>query len=137
MIALLRDFAARIRGLFHRQSLESRIEDELRFHLEMEIEANRENGMSPEDALNAALRSLGGIDQAKEKHRDVRSVRLVEDFYQDVRFGLRMLFRKPGYAFASIVVLALAIGPNTAFFSVMKGVMFNYMPYPEPNALSR
>jgi putative ABC transport system permease protein len=135
MIAPLRDFATRFFGLFRRRSLESRIEEELRFHLEMQIEANRKNGMSPEDALNAALRSLGGVDQAKERHRDVRSLRLVEDFCQDVRFGIRMLCRKPGYAIASVLILALAIGPNTAFFSVMKGVMFNYMPYPEPDRL--
>jgi predicted permease len=135
MIAGLRDLAVRIAALFRSRSLDSRIDEELRFHLEMQIEENRKRGMNPKDARDAALRLIGGIDQAKEKFRDVRSFRLVEDFYHDLKFGIRMLFRKPKFALAAIVILALAIGPNTAVYSVIKGISHRYMPYPDPSRL--
>jgi predicted permease len=135
MMARFRDFTARTLGIFRGRSLDSRIEEELQFHLEMQIEDNQKKGMSAEDARSEAIRALGGIDQAKEKHRDVRSFRIAEDFCQDLRFGLRVLRRKPAFALSAILILALAIGPNTAFFSVMKGVTFNVMPYPDADRL--
>jgi predicted permease len=129
----MRAFINRILGLFRNKSLESRIDEELQFHLEMKTEENLKRGMDPQAARNQALHTIGGIDQVKEEHRDVRAFRLVTDFLQDLRFGFRMLRRKPAFAFIAIITLALAIGPNTAFFSIIKGIQHRYLPFPDPD----
>ena len=83
----------------------------------------------------ARKKMKSGVDQIKEKHYDVRSFRWIEDCIQDVRFSARMLSRSPGYAFASILILAMAIGPNAAVFSLFRGVLYNAMPYSNSDRL--
>lgn len=91
--------------------------------------------MSPEDARNAALRSFGGVDLSKEECRDVRGVRLIEDVISDLRYGLRMLRRNPGFATMPGLTLALGIGANTAIFSVVDEVLLKRLPVKEPEQL--
>jgi predicted permease len=96
--------------------------------LQKQIDEYVAQEMNPKEARHAALRSLGGIEQAKEECRDARKVNLIENFLQDVRFGLRMLRRSPGFSLLAILCLTLGIGANAAVFSWIEGILFR--PYP-------
>ena len=84
----------RLRSLFQRANVDQELSDELRFHLEKLIEEKVGKGMTPEEARYAALRELGGVEQIKEECRDMRGVNYAEGFFQDVRYGLRMLAKR-------------------------------------------
>lgn len=132
MNRLLFKLKRRLRALFRRTQVERELDDELRFHLEKEIEQNVARGMSPDEARWTALRSFGGVERVKEESRDVRGVRFVEEFFQDVRYSLRVLLRKPGFTLTVIITLALGIGANTAIFSVVNAVLLRELPLKNP-----
>src|SRR6202140_5339136 len=118
----------RLRATFRRRRLEHDLNEELRSHLEMATEIHLNKGMSPEDARCEALRSFGGIEQTKELYRDRRGLPFLETAFQDLRFGLRMLRRDPGFSILAILCLTLGIGANAAVFSWIEGILFR--PYP-------
>jgi macrolide transport system ATP-binding/permease protein len=128
MREFFRTFVQRLRGLFIRRRLEADLDEELRSHLEMAIELNMRNGMSADDAHHAALRNFGGVERTKEIYRDLRGLPILETTWQDLRFGLRMLRRSPGFALLAILCLTLGIGANAAVFSWIEGILFR--PYP-------
>ncbi len=128
MIDRLRQLLYRLRSFFRRAQLDRDIEAEMSAHLELAIEDNLQRGLSPVEARRRALVRFGGPQQAKENHRDARSLPLLETLLQDLRFALRMLRRSPGFAVLAILCLTLGIGANAAVFSWMEGLLFR--PYP-------
>src|SRR5713101_6125873 len=128
MRELVRMFLRRLAALFRRSGLEDDMDDEVRSHLEMAEELNLQKGMSAEDARCEALRSFGGVEQTKENYRDQRGLRMIETTLQDLRFGLRMLRRSPGFSVLAILCLTVGIGANAAVFSWVEGILFR--PYP-------
>jgi hypothetical protein len=112
----------RLRSLFKRNRVEQELTEELRFHLEKLNEEKVARGMTPEEARYAALRELGGLDQIKEECRDMRRVNYVENFVQELRYGLRILRKNRSFTLAAVLALALGIGVNTAIFTAYEAV---------------
>ena len=118
-----------------RRDMLRRLDEDIRDHIERETAENIENGMAPDDARYAALRRFGSVHLVKEWTREVWIATAAEQLWQDVRFGLRMLLRNPAFAFAAIFTLGIAIGVNTAVFSVVNTVLLRALPYPDANRL--
>jgi putative ABC transport system permease protein len=125
----------RLRSLFRRSRVEQELDEELRYHIERQIEENIAKGMSPEEARCAAVRAMGGVERRKEECRDTRRVRLIEDLMQDVRYGLRTLGKSPGFTAVAALSLALGIGANTAIFSLVDTVLLKLLPVKNPEQL--
>jgi len=117
----------RFRSLFRRKQLDQELREEIRDHLEQQTSENVARGMAPEEARYAALRMLGGVTQIEEECRSARRLNILEDFFQDLRYGLRQLRRSPGFSALAILCLTLGIGANAAVFSWVEGVLFR--PY--------
>jgi predicted permease len=124
-----------LRAVLHRAQMERELDEELRFHLEKEIEQNITRGMNAEEARLAALRSFGGVERVKEESRDVRGVRFLEELGQNLRYGSRLLAKNPGFAAVAVLTLGLGIGVNTAIFSVVNAVLLRPLPFDNPDQL--
>ena len=122
-------FVGSLKALFAGRRVEKDLDDEIRFHVEREMEKNVHRGMGPEAARTEALRRFGGVEKTKEEVREADRAFALETVVQDIRYGLRSLRKNPAYAAAAILTLALGIGANTAIFSVVNGVILQSLPY--------
>ncbi|MBV9745979.1 MAG: ABC transporter permease, partial [Acidobacteriia bacterium] len=112
------------------------LEDEIRDHLERETQGNIERGMQPDQARSAALRKFGNVARVMEETREVWRRVWLDQLGQDVRYGLRIVRRNPGFAVAVVLTLALGIGMTTAIFSVVNAALLRPLPYPNASRLA-
>ena len=131
------DLRFRLRAFFHRKTVESELDEELRAHLENEIAKYVAAGVPPVEAARRARLALGGLEQTKEQCRQSRGTHLLETIVQDVRYALRTLRRTPGFTAVALLTLALGIGANTALFSLLDGLVLRNLPVPHPEELVR
>ncbi|HEV7509317.1 MAG TPA: ABC transporter permease [Thermoanaerobaculia bacterium] len=136
-MGILREEMKRLSGTMRQRTAEPELDEEIRFHIDMQTEKNLRLGMSPEEARRAALVRFGGTERMKEEARDEYRSRPLEDLVQDVRYGLRSALRTPLFTLLAVLTLALGIGANAAVFGVVKSVLLDALPYADADRLVR
>jgi predicted permease len=133
----LREAFNRLRFFFRKNPLDQELNDEMSAHLEMAIEENVARGMSREEARRQALLRFGGVEQAREQHRESRGLPWVDVLMQDLRFTFRTLKREAGFTMVAVLILALGIGANIAVFSVVDTILLRPLPFSDAERLVR
>src|SRR2546426_2591386 len=131
----LRQALNRLRAFFRKQPLDSDLEQEMAAHLELAIEENLQRGMSAEEARRQALIRFGGMEQAKELHREARGLPALDILMQDLRYAFRTLRRDRAFTLIAVVILALGIGANVTVFSVVNTILLRPLPFQDPERL--
>src|SRR4051812_17319704 len=131
----LRRILARFYLLFANSRVEAELEKEIGAHLGLLEDEYLRQGMTPEQARRAARIACGGVEQAKQLHRDERGFQALSHILQDTRYTFRQLRRSPGFTVTAILMLALGIGATTAIFSIVEGVLLRPLPFPDSDRL--
>ncbi len=121
--------------LFRRQTETVRLNEELQFHLEQQIQENIAQGMTSDEARSAALRLFGNPTHLREEVRSTWNWNWLEKFARDIRYGARTLTRSPGFALTAILVMALGIGATTSLFTIVRAVLLKPLPFRDPDKL--
>lgn len=125
----------RLRSALRRRQVDDELDEELRYHLEREIDENIAAGMSPEEARFAALRVIGGLTQRREECRDMRGLTVIDNIGNDVRFAVRQLRRDRGFTTTAVLMLALGVCSATAIFAFVDAALVKPLPYRTPGEL--
>jgi putative ABC transport system permease protein len=129
-MATLRSLASRFSALLRRRTWDARVDEELEFHVGMEIEENIRRGMTPQDARTAARRKLGNMTLVREDVHHMNTIELLDETARNFRLSFRTLRKNPGFAVTAVLVLALGLGASTAMFSALDRILFRPLPYP-------
>ncbi len=130
------DLLYRLRALFRRKTVDRELEEELQYHLDREAEKYGHAEASPDKAMRRARLAFGGTEQVRQQCREARGTRLLEDLMQDLRYAARQLRKSIGFTCAVILTLTLAIGVNSAVFSLLDGFLLRTLPYPHPERIA-
>src|SRR3984885_8959806 len=133
----LRRFLSKCRSFLRNERVEADLEREMIAHLAFLEDDFLQRGMSATEARLAARRAYGGVEQAKQMHRDERSILWLEQLRQDIRYALRQVRRSPGFAITVILTIALGIGANTAIFTLVHAILMKSLPVSDPASLYR
>jgi putative ABC transport system permease protein len=125
----------RVRSFFRRNRVEQELDEELRFHVERQIEQHVANGMSACEARRQAFLALDGLERCKEECRDMRHLNLIDDLVKDLAYAARTLRKAPAFAITAVLTIALGVGANTAIFSVFKDFLLRPLPFHDPGRL--
>ncbi|SPF51832.1 conserved membrane hypothetical protein [Candidatus Sulfopaludibacter sp. SbA4] len=129
------DLLLRLRALRSRDRAEGDLDDELKFHLEMEARKKRLDGLPEADARHLAHAEFGGVAQVQEQCRDIRGLTFLENLGRDIRYGWRVLRKTPVFTAVAVLSLAIGIGANTAIFSLVDTVLLRLLPVRSPEQL--
>src|SRR5256885_4506080 len=128
-------WSRRLRRLRGRRELEGEMDEEMRLHLELEVEELERRGLRPGEARRQALLAFGGVERFKEEGRDARGTRWLEDLARDLRYSGRALARNRGYAASVVLTLGLGIGATAAIIALVNAVLLRPLPYPDSGRL--
>jgi len=123
------------RNIFAKRRNDGELDDEVHSYVDLLAEEKMRAGMNPEQARRAARIELGGVEQVKEQVREARAGAWLDTVIQDIRYGLRILRKSPGFTTVAVLILALGIGANTAIFSMINGLMLHTLPVRDPGRL--